>query len=117
MNSVTHWFAELERIWKAKDVDAVASLLAPEFKYYESPFEEPLTNWQQVEEAWGGVKNQEILKLEITPLFVSDIEGTAHYSFEYRDAHGQNHSKKGAYYVKVNDGGKAVEFRRWWMEA
>lgn len=116
MNSVAHWFAELERIWKAKDIDAVGQLLAPEFKYYESPFEEPLTALQQIEEAWSEVKNQEIINLEITPLLASDNEGGAQYSLEYRDVDGEVHSSKGAYYVKLNEGGKAIEFRQWWME-
>lgn len=114
MNAAERWFQELQRTWLAKDITAVRSLLAGTFEYYENPLEEPLTTWEQVEAVWQEVKGQNISHLEIVPLITSDVAGSASYTFHYSDEKG-SHESTGSYFVRLNEDGKAIEFRQWWM--
>lgn len=111
---VTQWFIQLKRIWLEKDIPALQTILADEFLYYEHPFLPPLITWAEVEDAWQEVLNQDILRLEITILIDGQTEGSAMYDFVYIDPDGVLYESKGSYYLKLDNAGKAVEFRQWW---
>lgn len=112
---VENWFDELRRLWLAKDIKSVRNLLSENVQYYENPFKPPLIVWQDIEKAWQEIKRQDISELEIKPLIIKDNEGTASYTFAYRDPAGHGFKSKGAYYVKLDSEGRAVEFRQWWV--
>jgi hypothetical protein len=111
------WFASLQRVWIEKDVDAVKDLLSTEFEYFENPFGLPLTSWESVRDAWQGIRDQDISKLEIVPLISDDAEGMAMYELAFRDGQGNVHEVRGAYYVKLDSEGRAIRFRRWRVAA
>ena len=115
MNRVDSWFKNLKDVWLKKDIASIRNLLAPQFSYYEDPFEVALTSWPEVESAWKEVEEQEILKLAINSLFSNEHEGLASYELAYKDARGNVHESRGAYYVKLDLEGKSVEFRQWWV--
>lgn len=112
--SVQNWFQNLKNIWINKDIENVGSLLSSSFKYYEDPFDPPLTSLDEVKNAWREVADQNILRLEINTLIVNENEGCASYEFSYEDTKGNIHSSKGAYYVKLDSQERATEFRQWW---
>ena len=111
---VERWFKHLGEIWAAKDPDAIRGLLSDSFEYYEDPHRPPLTTADAVIDEWRAVKKQDIIRLDIKPLIIKDLEGFAKYSFAYRDPDGVEHKSEGAYFVKLDDEGKALEFRQWW---
>jgi hypothetical protein len=110
-----NWFQSLKSIWINKDIEHVGSLLSSNFQYYENPFEPPLTSLDEIKSAWKEVSDQDIIKLEISPLVSRENEGSASYEFSYKDTKGNTHSSQGAYYVKLDDQRKAIEFRQWWV--
>lgn len=114
-SAVENWFQALKKVWMNKETDNIGDLLSSTFQYYEDPFSPPLTSLDEVKNAWGEVSDQNILKLEIQTLATEGNKGSASYEFSYTDPQGITHNSKGAYYVKLDDQGKAVEFRQWWM--
>lgn len=111
------WFAGLKRVWIEKDIEGVRELLSTDFEYYENPFGLPLTTWESVRNAWQGVRDQDISKLEILPLISGDTEGMAMYELAFRDGQGSDREVRGAYYVKLDSEGRAIRFRRWRVAA
>lgn len=114
-SAVENWFHNLEQIWKDKDIAKVQTLLADNFQYFEDPFNKPFTTLDEVESAWQEVREQNISELEIHPLVCHENEGTATYTLTYTDPIGTIHHSRGAYYVKLDETGKALEFRQWWI--
>jgi hypothetical protein len=114
-SAVERWFLLLKDIWINKDIENIGTLLSSEFCYYENPFQSPLVSLDEVKNAWKGVSDQDILKLEICTLIDHGNEGCASYEFSYDDAEGNTHDSKGAYYVRLDGQGKAIEFRQWWV--
>jgi len=115
MTKTEEWFEKLRILWVEKDIDALSGLVADEFEYFESPFEEPITSVEKLKEVWEGVKEQNIQSLEIESLITGDIEGLARYTFINKTVDGSIQESVGAYYVLLNTEGRAVEFRQWWM--
>ena len=111
---VSEWFEELRRIWLEKDINSLQNILAKEFYYYEDPYEKPLQSWLEVEEAWQEVYTQNIKRLEIHVLIGGETKGSGSYDFAYEDSSGVLHESKGAYYLRLDSEGKAIEFRQWW---
>jgi hypothetical protein len=112
--AVVQWFRELERIWHEKDIAAIANTVSTEFEYFEDPFGLPITNVEDLILLWQEVQNQTILNLEIKVCTTNEDTGVARYDFSCIDADGLEHHSRGAYYVKLDESGKAVEFRQWW---
>ncbi len=113
-NLIQKWFAELKRVWLEKDIEGVKKLLSEEFEYYENPFELPLTSWTEVKKVWEEINGQDILVLDITVLIDKDNIGVACYDFICKGIQRQEKHTKGAFYVKLDSVGRAVEFRQWW---
>lgn len=111
---VEEWFKELRRIWIEKDLESIPSLLAEKFSYYESPFDLPLTTLQAVEREWEVVKEQVIDRLDINVLSTDGNRGTATYTLILNEK-GRQRISQGVYFIEINDDGKAVLFRQWWM--
>lgn len=114
-SAIENWFHNLEQIWQDKDVAKVQTLLTDNFQYFEDPFAKPLTTLDEVESAWQEVYSQDISTLEIRPLVCHENEGAASYILTYTDPQGIIHHSRGAYYVKLDETGKALEFRQWWV--
>ena len=114
--NIEKWFQELERIWLEKDVPALKNILSDEFRYFENPFELPITTWEELDRVWREVEGQNIQALEINVLISRGAEGCARYAFSYTDRKGTLHESCGVYYVKLDGLGKATEFRQWWIE-
>ncbi|NTW13779.1 MAG: hypothetical protein HGA31_01980 [Candidatus Moranbacteria bacterium] len=112
-NHVEHWFAELKRVWIDKDIEGVRELLSNDFEYFENPFAPPLTSWETVREAWQGIRDQNISRLEIVSLLTEDSGGMAMYELTFEDGNGIVHDVRGSYYVRLDSLGKATGFRRW----
>ncbi|NTW89557.1 MAG: hypothetical protein HGB37_01420 [Candidatus Moranbacteria bacterium] len=114
-SAVERWFLSLKNIWINKDIENIGTLLSSEFRYYEDPFGPPLVTLDEVKNAWKGVSDQDILKLEIRTLIEHENEGSATYEFSYKDVQGNTHDSKGAYFVMLDGRGRAIEFRQWWV--
>lgn len=112
---VENWFARLKAVWLAKDIEGVRSLLSESFRYYESPFDDPLMSWEAVRKEWCAVSDQNIVRLDIETLLIKGAEGIATYTLVLKDENEVEHTSCGAYYVRLDGMGKAVEFRQWWM--
>mgnify|MGYP002152695364 CR=1 FL=1 len=116
MSTTEEWFRELQRIWLEKDIPALRAIIADDFTYYEDPFAPAITTWQELQEVWQEIKEQDIKHLAIIATITGERQGAARYEFIFHDSHGVQHESRGAYYVALNEAGRATEFRQWWTE-
>ena len=115
--NVQKWFGELKRLWLEKDIAALQALVADEFVYYEDPFEPPISSWEELESVWQEVLEQDIKRLSIETLIDGHTHGAAHFDLVFCDAERVEHHLCGAYYIKLDQAGRATEFRQWWNES
>ena len=113
MNTPQQWFGKLKEIWLRQAVREISELVAPQFVYYEEPFEAPITDVAMLVSEWQAVTEQTIEHLEIEPLVCTERAGTAHYHLIATIA-GERHESRGAYYVRLDEQGRALEFRQWY---
>ncbi len=113
---IQKWFKELKKIWLNKDIVSLQSIIAEGCVYYENPFDEPLLTLKEVKSVWQEVNNQKVIRLDINILIDNGTEGSAMYHFIYFDEQKIKHESKGAYYVKLDVNGKAIQFRQWWVQ-
>lgn len=102
MTATEHWFQKLKDVWLRQAVDEISELVAPEFAYYEEPFEAPITDVATLVSEWQTVREQDIEHLEIEPRVCTEREGTARYHFIATIA-GERHESRGAYYVRLDE--------------
>lgn len=115
MTNSERWFHELRRVWIEKDLAALPGLLSESFQYFESPFDPPLVTRESVQQEWEVVKHQNIETLEINVLDGQEDTGVATYRFIERKSDGTFVESRGVYWVELDEQGKAVLFRQWWM--
>lgn len=89
--------------------------MASEFQYFEDPFLSPITTVSELENVWKEVEAQEIEHLEIVSLYGNDIVGMAQYDF-IAQIDGKRHESRGVYFVRLDQTGRATEFRQWYIE-
>lgn len=106
----TQWLNQMREIWLAQEPDRMALLLAESLEYHESPIEPPLTNIQDVVDAWQEIKNQNIEYVEIEVLHENGNIAMALWRF--KQINEPEHI--GSYYLELDDNGKCKHFRQWW---
>lgn len=114
--SAWEWIQRMVRCWKEKDIDGLQPLIADPILYYENPFSGPLTSWEEIRKEWEEIKEQDIAELS-TGLLVADKQKcVASYSLTLNLKDGSQYSSRGAFFVALNEQGRAVQFRQWWNE-
>lgn len=110
------WFQNLEQIWRGKRVNDVGELVAVEFCYYEDQLLPPITTVEDLETVWQEINEQDIRTLAITSLYCTDEVGVASYHFvvSIKD---KEHESWGVYFVRLDQSGRATEFRQWYVES
>lgn len=67
---VEEWLNKLKDYWFNKDIDNAISLFKNTTFYQETPFMEPYTTLEEINEEWQHVKNENIQNIEIKTLAI-----------------------------------------------
>ena len=111
MTPIEKWLYEMRNIWITKDPDKISSILSPtSLQYFENPFDEPLTKFDDVVKEWQVIKNQDIEYITINVLNQSKNTGTAMWSFKQHN----KPESRGCYYLELDEKGLCTIFRQWW---
>src|SRR3989338_9712626 len=84
VNIFISWFQELGNAWVQKNPDAVLSLLADKFLYYETPFTKPFTTKKEILLLWQEVPNsQKNISFSFDLLSINNNTGIAHWKASF----------------------------------
>ena len=67
---VEHWLNDLREYWLNKDIVNAVSLFNKTTFYQETPFIEPYTTIEEINQEWQHVKDENIQKIEIKILAI-----------------------------------------------
>ncbi len=116
MNNLLSWCNNLKQAWFEKDFDRMKQIFI-KTEYYESPFTKPTTDINKILEYWQEIKNQQISKLEITPLLSKDLEHILNWQLDYIDKNTNEVERlDGIFLVKFNQNSECIYFKQWWTE-
>lgn len=109
------WLTKLGKAWTERDPYTSAALFAKNVIYYESVFEKPCANWDEVLKLWLVVpKNQKDVRFNFEVISVSEDVGIANWKVS-RTLIPSNVKQKidGIFLVSLNEDGLCTMFKQW----
>ncbi len=107
---VQNWLNNLKEFWFGKDIESVVSLFKNTTFYQETPFMEPYTTMEEINEEWQHVKNENIQNIEIKLLAIDGYTVIAEWFLKQN-----NEEYDGIYEIKFNDNLECIYFKSWEM--
>ena len=107
---VEEWLNKLKKYWFNKEIDNDVSLFKKTTFYQETPFMEPYTALEEINEEWQHVKNENIQSIEIKPLAIDGYTVIAQWILKQN-----NINFDGIYEIKFNENLECVYFKSWEM--
>lgn len=109
-NFVQKWLNNLKDFWFGKDIESTVSLFKNTTFYQETPFMEPYTTLDEINEEWQHVKNENIQNIEIKLLAIDGYTVIAEWLLKQNDQ-----EYDGIYEIKFNDNLECIYFKSWEM--
>ncbi len=109
-NFVQKWLNNLKDFWFSKDIESMVSLFKNTTFYQETPFMEPYTTLDEINEEWQHVKNENIQNIEIKLLAIDGYTVIAEWFLKQN-----NQEYDGIYEIKFNDNLECIYFKSWEM--
>ena len=114
-NSFKSWLDLYGKAWKTRDPKLIKKLYAKNAKYYEKPFEAPISGIKSITEYWSIIaKTQEDVKFDYEILSVNKKQGIAHWRASFVRKLTQV-KLDGIFVVKLNSKNKCTVFKEWWQ--
>ncbi|OQY85124.1 MAG: hypothetical protein B6D40_04150 [Anaerolineae bacterium UTCFX3] len=112
----TAWMTEYGRASAENDPQASANLFAPDARYYESPFDEPMVGRDAIYEYWNkGAQNLKDKKSSFEILSVTGNTGIARWQSSFTVVEsGERLALDCLFVVEFNADGLCQTFREWW---
>ena len=107
---VEQWLNDLREYWLNKDIINVVSLFNKTTFYQETPFIEPYTTIEEINQEWQHVKDENIQKIEIKILAIEGNTVIAEWILKQND-----NNYDGIYEIKFNDNCECIYFKSWEM--
>ena len=104
-NFVENWLAKLKVYWFNKDIDSAVTLFQNATFYQETPFMEPYTTLDEINEEWQHVKNENIQNIEIKLLAIDGYTVIAEWLLKQN-----NQEYDGIYEIKFNESFECIYF-------
>jgi ketosteroid isomerase-like protein len=110
------WLERYGAAWEARDASAAGSLFAPDARYRESPFDEPMKGRSGIEEYWRSVTaDQREVRFESRIIAVNGNTGVAHWSAKFRrESTGAMVELDGVFVLEFDSSGQCSTLREWW---
>ncbi len=112
----TSWMTEYGRASAENDPQASAHLFAPDARYYENPFDEPITGRAAIYEYWNnGAQKLTDKESSFEILSVENDRGIARWGSKFTVIEsGKRLALDCLFVVEFNDEGLCQTFREWW---
>lgn len=107
---VQKWLNSLKDFWFSKDIENAVSLFKNTTFYQETPFMEPYTTLDEINEEWQHVKNENIQNIEIKLLAIDGYTVIAEWLLKQN-----NQEYDGIYEIKFNEKFECIYFKSWEM--
>ncbi len=107
---VEQWLNDLREYWLNKDIVNAVSLFNKTTFYQETPFIEPYTTIEEINQEWQHVKDENIQKIEIKILAIEGNTVIAEWILKQND-----NNYDGIYEIKFNDNCECIYFKSWEM--
>lgn len=107
---VEQWLNDLREYWLNKDIVNAVSLFNKTTFYQETPFIEPYTTIEEINQEWQHVKDENIQKIEIKILAIEGNTVIAEWILKQND---NNYDR--IYEIKFNDNCECIYFKSWEM--
>lgn len=107
---VEQWLNDLREYWLNKDIINAVSLFNKTTFYQETPFIEPYTTIEEINQEWQHVKDENIQKIEIKLLAIEGNTVIAEWILKQND-----NNYDGIYEIKFNDNCECIYFKSWEM--
>ena len=108
---VGKWLDDLKKFWLSKDIENAVSLFKNTDFYQETPFMNPYTTLEEINEEWKHVKNENIQDIEIKLLAIDGCTVIAEWFLKQN-----NEEYDGIYEIKFNDNLECIYFKSWEMK-
>ena len=110
------WLDLYGTAWKTLDPKLIKKLFVDHAKYYEKPFESPISGIVSITEYWSVIaQTQENVHFDYDILAVDKKQGMAHWSASFVRKLTQTQVKlDGFFLVQLNSENKCTIFKEWW---
>lgn len=106
MNNLEKWCEDLKKYWESKDIDNIINLFDENVIYYESP-NEKLNSFEDVKNVWKEIKNQNTENIMMSIICKEQNKCIANFVISDYDM---------IYEIRLNNEGKCIYFKQWYME-
>ena len=112
-----NWVNKMGQAWVEKDPHAIPPLFTDDFKYYETPFSEPLTKKSQLFELWQEVPDsQKDVTFNFEIISEMGYRYIAHWQCAFtRTPSGKKAFLDGIFLINLNEQGLCTFFKWWWV--
>lgn len=116
-NDLSKWLDRLKMAWLNKDINEVSKIFETTTKYYETPFDLPGTNIEDIKKFWAEINTQNIIDLQFTPLVIEGDKTVVNWYLKYSEIDNTQNiiELDGIYYIIFNDNFECIEFKQWWV--
>lgn len=110
-SKVKMWLENLKNYWLGKNIEGAVSLFEHTIFYQETPFMEPFTTLEEINNEWQHVKEEQIETIEIILLAYQNNIAIAEWKLKQNGI-----CYDGIYEIKFNEKGDCIYFKSWEME-
>lgn len=109
MDNLENWCNNLKKYWSNKEINKILDLFDKNVEYYESP-NEKLETFEKVINTWKEIKSQNIEKIDMQILCREKNKCIANFILKDVVSYDM------IYEIKLNEIGKCIYFKQWYME-
>ena len=112
-----NWLKAYGDAWEQGDASATKRLFTRDARYYETPFDEPMTGLDEISKYWNdnAALDQKEIRFSYEALAMHKNVGLAHWQANFiRLSSGRRVTLDGIFKIVFSDDGKCQVFREWW---
>lgn len=109
MNKFNNWCSNLKNYWQEKNIEEILNLFSEEVEYYEDPHTK-LTSFEEVQQVWEEIKNQNTINIEYKILCTENNKCIVNFILI------DNPTYDMIYELILDDNNKCTYFKQWFME-
>ena len=100
------WLSKLKEYWINKDIEKAVSLFRKTTFYQETPFMTPYTTFEEINQEWQHIKNENIQDIQLKVLAIDNDVLIVQWILKQN-----NQDFDGIYEIKFNDNLECVYFK------
>ena len=117
LDDFENWLRKYGDAWEKGDPAATETLFTNDARYYENPFDDPITGLDEIAKYWkdNALLDQKEINFSYEALAVHNNVGVAHWRANFiRLSSGKRVTLDGIFKIVFSNDGKCQIFREWW---